>query len=601
MKRSRIFENLAERAYKRPLGAASEAAPDPRLVTGPSLKDPIPTKSPIPTSSEKPNERSNVAIPCTRITTSTALLDVAHTLVWTKCVPYGGSHGGMRSLAPSETLASTLAVNDELRAARPGDTPLLEPTIRRPRLVLLNATGTQHPESSRDQWTDAEHGEFRVDDPDSAYFDAWRLMGVVHSTEGEMDADSDEPAKEVAVLTHVDGPVTLINDFCERPLVGDFLYVGMTRTGTNDRDGSSVHELFYFSSQHTDMPDFQPKQARQANASTGSGLLLKSGRKRRPHGWNARRRTELRAMRGRVWRIGRIVDSNLMDDRMTVLFCMRELSLDEFWRCHHADAPPSADAPHADAADDAIAAFVRFAERIEDGGVDGGVERAYATLAEQSNASSTDDAFAVLGNVLCPVPEAFDERLKQLLRASGTSIRDATHMIDMAYDRIVALLRPPPMDVANFFANDADYSKIVAVVFKAAELAISALHRALVTGRTGDGRLPSASVLNALRHAVEFCTTILDVALMQRHLKVHDALTSAFEQGGDELVGVVSMEDDDTVDFDKIVRDACGNISKQTSGGKADGPRIQRVYNVFLALLLTGVTFRTMRRSLQTL
>jgi len=597
MKRSRLFEGLDERAYKRPLGAASDAAPDPRLVTGPRLEDAIPQgKSPIPTTSEKPNERSNVAIPCTRITTSTALLDCAHTLVWTKCVPYGGTHGGLRSLAPSETLASTLAVNDELRAANPGDPPLLEPSMRRPRRVLLNATGQQHPESSRDQWTGTTNfDEFHVDDPDANHFDAWRLMGVMHSTEGEMDPDSDGPSKEVAVLTHVDGPVTLINDFSERPLVGDFLYVGMTRTGTNDRDGSPVHELFYFSSQHVDMPDFQPKQARQANASTGTGLLLKSGRKRQPHGWNAQRRAELRAMRGRVWRIGRVMDSNLMDDRVTVLFCMRELSLDEFWRCHHADAPP------ADDADDAILAFVRYAKRIEDGGADG-VEQAYATLA---NAANTEDAFAVLGNVLCPLADGIGEQLKRLLHASGSSIRAAASAVDKAADDIGALIRTPTTGVAALFVTDAEYAKIVAVVFKAAELAIAALHRALVPGKDDDdGQVPSTSVFNALRHAVQFCTSVLDVDLMEKNGAVHDALTSAFEQGGDDggLVGMVSMEDDDATNFDKLTHDTCGEIAEQASeGGEEDGPRIQRMLNVLLALILTGVAFRTMRRSLHTL
>ena len=65
---------------------------------------------------------------------------------------------------------------------------------------------------------------------------------------------------------------------------------------------------------------------------------------------------------------------------------------------------------------------------------------------------------------------------------------------------------------------------------------------------------------------------------------------------------MVSMEDDDTAEFDELVRDMCDNIAEQTSDeSEVDGPRIRRVLNVLLALLLTGATFRTMRRSLQTL
>lgn len=585
MKRSRLFEDLGERPYKRPLALANEIAPDPRLVTGPRLEDSIPQgETPIPTTSQKPNERSNVAIPVTRITTSTALLDVPHTLVWTKCVPYGGTHGAERSLSPSETLANTLAVNAELSAANPADPPLLEPTMRRPRLVLLNSTGQQHPESSRDQWTDAERGDFHVHDPDANHFDLWRLVGVTHSTEGAMDPDSDGPAREVAVLTHVDGPVTLINDFCERPFVGDFLYVAMTRTGTNDHDGSPVHELFYFCSQHVDMPDYQPKQARQAHASTGSGFVLKSGRKRRPHGWTTARRAELRAMRGRVWRIGKILDSNLMDDRVTLLLCMRELSLDEFWRCHPADAPPaSSSTPPPAIPDNAIGEFVRYAKLVEDGGVD--LEKAYADLKQQP------DAFATLESVLCSFDGPFGEQLKQLLRASGSSIRTALIQIGDAANALGPMINDEASGVGDFFSTDASYAKIVSVVFVAVKLAVPALHAALVAGDAG--KFPSEPVLKLLRHAVRCCVTKLDVILMEKNSDVHDALTRAFEKEVGGLDAMVPTEDEEN-NFDRFTRDLCFRDGADAPGSEAE----MRELNVLVALIMSGVAFRVMRRSL---
>ena len=590
MKRSRLFEDLGERPYKRPLALANEIAPDPRLVTGPRLEDSIPQgKTPIPTTSEKPNERSNVAIPATRVTTSTALLDVPHTLAWTKCVPYGGTHGAERSLSPSETLANTLAVNAELSAANPADPPLLEPTMRRPRLVLLNSTGQQHPEASRDQWTTAERGEFHVHDPDGNHFDSWRLVGVVHSTEGEMDPDSDGPAREVAVLTHVDGPVTLINDFCERPFVGDFFYVGMTRTGANDHDGSPVHELFYFSSQHVDMPDYQPKQARQAHASTGSGFVLKSGRKRRPHGWTSARRAELRAMRGRVWRIGKILDSNLMDDRVTLLFCMRELSLDEFWRCHPADAPPASSSTPSPPAipDNAIGEFIRYAKLIEDGGA--GLEKAYAALEQQP------DAFATLKSVLCSFEGPLGEKLKALLRASGSSIGTALVQLEDASNAIGSMVQNKASNVGDLFATDASYSKTVATVFEAAKLAIPALHAALVAGDADD--FPSEPVLNLLRHAVRCCVTKLDVILMEKNSVVHDALTRAFEQAVDSGA-TVPTEEQNVAAFDQFTQDLC---SKMDGIEPENAEAFNRTLNVLMALLLSGVAFRAMRRSLEVL
>ena len=588
MKRSRLFEELGEHPYKKPLALANEIAPDPRLVTGPRLEEPVPQgKDPIPTTSEKPNERSNVAIPCTRVTTSTALLDVPHTLVWTKCVPYGGTHGAERSLSPSETLANTLAVNAELSAANPADPPLLEPTMRRPRLTLLNATGQQHPESSQDLWTEAERGDFHVHDPDANHFDSWRLVGVMHSTEGEMDPDSG-PAREVAVLTHVDGPVTLINDFAERPFVGDFLYVGMTRTGTNDHDGSPVHELFYFSSQHVDMPDYQPKQARQAHASTGSGFLLTSGRKRRPHGWTSARRAELRAMRGRVWRIGRVMDSNLMDDRVTLLFCMRELSLEEFWRCHPADAPPASSStpPPPATPDNAIGAFIRYAKLIEDGSAD--LESAYAAFEQQP------DAFATLESVLCSFDGPFGEKLKQLLRASGTSILTALIQLGNASNALGPMINDEASGVGDFFATDAEYSKIVAVVFVAVKLAVPALHMALVAGDAGE--FPSEPVLKVLRHAVRCCVTKLDVILMEKNSVVHDVLTRAFEQEVSGSAAMVPLEDE-TNNFDQFTKDLC----LRNEEGAARSEEEMRELNVFLALLMSGIAFRVMRRSLEVL
>lgn len=588
MKRSRLFEDLGERPYKRPLALANEIAPDPRLVTGPRLEDSIPQgKNPIPTTSEKPNQRSNVAIPVTRVTTSTALLDVPHTLVWTKCVPYGGTHGAERSLSPSETLASTLAVNAELSAANSADPPLLQPTMRRPRLVLLNSTGQQHPESSRDQWTDAERGEFHVHDPDANHFDSWRLVGVMHSTEGEMDPDSG-PAREVAVLTHVDGPVTLINDFAERPFVGDFLYVGMTRTGANDRDGSAVHELFYFCSQHVDMPDYQPKQARQAHASTGSGFMLESGRKRRPHGWTSARRAELRAMRGRVWRIGRVMDSNLMDDRVTLLFCMRELSLDEFWRCHPADAPPASFStpPPPSTPDNAIEEFIRYAKLIEDGNAD--LESAYADLEQQP------DAFAMLRSVLCSFDGPFGQQLKDLLLASGSSIRTTLIQLGDASGTLGPMINDADSGVGNLFATDESYSKIVAVVFVAVKLAVSALHTALVAGDAGE--FPSEPMLKLLRHAVRCCVTKLDVVLMEKNFDVHDALTSAFERevGGSDAM--VPTEDEKGI-FDQFTQDLC----LKNEEGAPRSEEEMRELNVLVALLMSGVALRIMRRSLEVL
>lgn len=591
MKRSRLFEDLGERPYKRPgVPSATEAAPNPRLVTGPRLEDAIPQgKSPIPTTSEKPNQRSNVAIPCTRITTSTALLDVPHTLVWTKCVPYAGTHGAERSLAPSETLASTLAVNEELAAANPADPTSLEPSIRRPRRVLLSSTGRQHPESSNDQWTAADFGDFHVDDPDAAHFDTWRLMGVMHSSESEMDPDSDGPVQEVAVLTHVDGPVTLINDFCERPLVGDFLYVGMTLTGTNERDGSPAQELFYFCSQHVDMPAYQPKQARQAHAGTGTGLILTSGRKRRSHGWTARRRSELRAMRGRVWRLGRVLDSNLMDDRVTALLCIRELSLDEFWRHHDADAPSLAPPPAN--ADDAIDAFVRYAKLIEDGREDG-VRNAFESLVEQVDASSTDGAVvvsSVLAAVLCQNDPEFSERLKELLRSSGSSIADASGSLVSALQSLSGVVMAN--DGVRATINDDQYGKIVAVVYTAVKRAVGALHRALVSN--GNVGAPSATTIDKLRHAVEFCTAKLDVVLMEAEPKVHDAVTTAFEDGS-RMLGMVSESSDEIEDFYEFIPSVCQQLDDAPSESA-------RALNVVYVLPFVALGFRMMRRSLDAL
>ena len=276
----RLFESPETAPYKRQvlprLNAELGVPADPRRLappTDPSLPSGMPT--PIPTTSAS-NKKTNAQIPYTRVTRDAEALGVV-----------------------GEPLFVRANVRDPLSASMPDE--------------KLDAVAG----------IEAVNAELATQLEDE---DAWRVDGILLSTESEMDPILQDmgvrnTSTTTAILEAVQGPTQLRNIYSARPLVGDWVYLGLV-WGGGDKPG---YRWVPFSSQHLDM-DFVPEEPREPKlgfAGHRKHSLLRVG-----FGQEQRQRL------CRAVCLGRVIDSAPSPGMVTVNVNLREMTIDELGRRH---------------------------------------------------------------------------------------------------------------------------------------------------------------------------------------------------------------------------------------------------------------------------
>ena len=159
---------------------------------------------------------------------------------------------------------------------------------------------------------------------------SWRLDGILMSTEQEMDPKFREQVENEAfttttsVLVAIQGPTVLRNLYCSRPLVGDFVYLGLVYSLTGD-PAELVPQWVPFSSQHLDMA-FVPERPRAPQLGF-AGIV---NRKLEHVEFTD---TQIRLM-CRAYCIGRVVDCAPSPGMITVNVQVRLMESDELGRRH---------------------------------------------------------------------------------------------------------------------------------------------------------------------------------------------------------------------------------------------------------------------------
>lgn len=154
--------------------------------------------------------------------------------------------------------------------------------------------------------------------------DQWRVDGVLLSTESEMDPVLQDmgvrnTATTTALLEAVQGPTQLRNLYSARPLVGDYVYLGLVW------NGAVGYVWKPFSSQNLDM-DFVPEQPRAPQL----GFSGHVKRKLLKVAFTKDDRQRL----CRAVCLGRVIDSSPSPGMITVHVSLRTMSVDELG-CRH--------------------------------------------------------------------------------------------------------------------------------------------------------------------------------------------------------------------------------------------------------------------------
>jgi hypothetical protein len=276
----RAFETPETAPYKRQvlprLNAELGVPADPRRLappTDPSLPSGAPT--PMPTTSAS-NKKSNVQIPYTRVTRDAEALGAVGTPLFVR------AH-----------------VRDPLITSMPDE--------------KIDAVAGM----------DAVNAELSTQLEDE---NAWRIDGVLLSTESEMDPVLQNmgvrnTTTTTAILEAVQGPTQMRNMYSSRPLVGDYVYLGLVWGGA----GSPGYAWKPFSSQHLDM-EFVPEQPRAQQL----GFAGHAKRKLLHVEFSKDDRQRL----CRAVCLGRVIDSAPSPGMLTVNVAIREMSIDELGRRH---------------------------------------------------------------------------------------------------------------------------------------------------------------------------------------------------------------------------------------------------------------------------
>lgn len=274
----RGFATTGNSKYRTPFAPPTSNALDGAEPANPKQALPLPVTellapNLVPTT-EASHRKSNAQIPYTRVVTDTRHLPDDGDVVFIRSPDGRKAAGKMRVSANDKTemLASLSSVNAAIVAAAPCD---------RIRLV-----------------------------------ESWTVDGILLSTEREMDKKSrhaeDEPlTSSTAVLVSLQGPTVLRNIFSDRPLVGDWCYIGMvTEIG-------QAPQLVPFSSQHLDM-NFKPEPP----VAPQLGFATTVTRKRERVTFTA---AQARAL-CYAFCLGRVVDSSPSDGNVTVNVNVRRMS-----------------------------------------------------------------------------------------------------------------------------------------------------------------------------------------------------------------------------------------------------------------------------------
>ena len=276
----RAFETLETAPYKRQvlpkLNAELGVPADPRRLappTDPSLPSGAPT--PMPTTSAS-NKKSNVQIPYARVTRDAEALGVVGTPVFVRA-----------------------NIGDPLTVSMPDE--------------RIDAVAGM----------DAVNAELATRHEDD---DAWRVSGVLLSTESEMDPVLQDmgvrnTSTTTTILEAVQGPTQLRNLYSSRPLIGDYVYIGLLWGSS----GTPGYTWKPFCSQHLDM-EFLPEQPRAPQlgfAGHAKHKLL-----------HVEFSDDDRQRLCRAVCLGRVIDSAPSPGMITVNVAIREMSVDELGRRH---------------------------------------------------------------------------------------------------------------------------------------------------------------------------------------------------------------------------------------------------------------------------
>ena len=276
----RAFETPETAPYMRQvlpkLNAELGVPADPRRLappTDPSLPSGAPT--PMPTTSAS-NKKSNVQIPYSRVTRDAEALGIVGTPVFVRA-----------------------DVRDPLTVSMPDE-----------KIDAVAGMETVNAELAT-----------QLEDEN-----AWRIDGVLLSTESEMDQVLQDmgvrnTATTTTILEAVQGPTQMRNLYSSRPLVGDYVYLALVWGGA----GSPGYAWKPFCSQHLDM-DVLPEQPRAQQL----GFAGHAKRKLLHVEFTDDDRQRL----CRAVCLGRVIDSAPSPGMITVNVSIREMSIDELGRRH---------------------------------------------------------------------------------------------------------------------------------------------------------------------------------------------------------------------------------------------------------------------------
>ena len=279
--RKRAFETPETASYKRQvlpqLNADLGVPVDPRRLAPPTDKS-LPSGAPstMPTTTAT-NKKTNAQIPYARITRNAEALGVVGTPVFVRA----NMGDPLITSMPDERLdavAGMDAVNAEM--------------------------ATQHVEN-----------------------DEWRVDGILLSTECEMDPVLQDlgvrnTATTTSLLEAVQGPTQLRNIYSARPLVGDYVYLGLLW------DGAVGYVWKPFSAQNLDM-DFVPEQPRAPQLGFSGHV------KRKLLKVDFTKDDRQRLVRAVC--LGRVIDSSPSPGTITVHVSLRTMTADELGRRHDED------------------------------------------------------------------------------------------------------------------------------------------------------------------------------------------------------------------------------------------------------------------------
>ena len=284
----RAFETPQTAPYKRQvlpkLNAELGVPADPRRLAPPtdsSLPSGAPT--PMPTTSAT-NKKTNAQIPYTRVTRDAEALGVVGTPVFVRA-----------------------NIGDPLTVSMPDE-----------RIDAVAGMETVN-------------AELATQDEDE---NAWRVSGVLLSTESEMDPVLQDmgvrnTSTTTAILEAVQGPTQLRNLYSSRPLVGDYVYLGLL-WGSNGTPGYTWKP---FCSQHLDMEVLpQPPRAPQLRTPRAPQLGFAGHAKHKL--LHVEFSDDDRQRLCRAVCLGRVIDSSPSPGMITVNVAIREMSIDELGRRH---------------------------------------------------------------------------------------------------------------------------------------------------------------------------------------------------------------------------------------------------------------------------